>query len=321
MPLETVYPIEEARLVDSTPAFPVLRHHRTLSAAPINRWRSVLFGLPFISAGALIALVSVGRIPARKYAPDGLLAAIAAIFIGGGLVFLVHGIRDLRRRAIWRQQSAARPGEPWLADYAWHRDGVAFFPLDEMLQRLLAALGWTFVLTLMGWLGAREPDGWPIWAALSFFSLCCLLLWAWWAASVLELRRYGSSYLKFSEFPFRLGGELHARLSVPRNLSRILQLSVTLRCIQEQYVTRGSGSQQTVSIICYERYKDVILMNASQLAWFGRGEVPIEFPLPAEQAGTELSAAPPTYWEIEVRGRARGADYEAFFLVPIYDAR
>jgi hypothetical protein len=26
----------------------------------------------------------------------------------------------------------------------------------------------------------------------------------------------------------------------------------------------------------------------------------------------------PTYWEIEARGQAKGADYEAYFLIPVY---
>jgi hypothetical protein len=35
--------------------------------------------------------------------------------------------------------------------------------------------------------------------------------------------------------------------------------------------------------------------------------------------GTWLAGAPPTYWEIEAKGTARGADYEAYFLVPVYN--
>lgn len=286
----------------------------------INGWKSVLFGLPFVAAGALIGLVALDRIPARKNVPDGLIGAVAGLFLAGGMLFLIHGVRDLLRKSAWLRESAARPGEPWFADYPWQREGIEFSETGEMLQRLLAALGWTFLLTLMAWLGVREPDGWPIWAALSFFGLCCLMLWGRWAASVFELVRYGNGHLYFDEFPFRLGGDLRARLRAPRHLSAIRRLTITLRCVQEKYVTRGAGPRRTTTVVCYELYKDVIILNADRLAGLGGGDVAIEFRLPAEQASTKLAATPPTYWEMQVNGRARGADYAAVFLVPIYNA-
>ncbi|MGH9716106.1 MAG: hypothetical protein ACRD4R_05165 [Candidatus Acidiferrales bacterium] len=322
MPVYTTTPLSEARPeISAAPGFPILRNHRTHNTVPINGWKSVLLGLPFVATGTLLGLVALDRIPARKHAPGWLIGAAAGLFVAGGSVFLVHGLCGLYRRAGYWRKTAVRPDEPWLADYPWRREGIGFSEVDEMLRRLLAALGWTVILSLLAWVGMRQPDGWPIWAALCLFSLCCLMLWSRWAASVFELGRYGDTYLHFGEFPFRLGAKLRARLRAPRHMAAIEQLTITLRCVQEHHSTEGDGTSRTMIVVCYEMYKDAIQLNADRLAGLGGSDVPIEFCLPKRQAATNLSATAPTYWEIEVNGKARGADYAAVFLVPVYNAR
>jgi hypothetical protein len=54
------------------------------------------------------------------------------------------------------------------------------------------------------------------------------------------------------------------------------------------------------------------------LTGFASGDIPIEFRVPPDQPTTTLVATPPTYWEIEANGKARGTGYQAFFLVPVY---
>jgi hypothetical protein len=70
--------------------------------------------------------------------------------------------------------------------------------------------------------------------------------------------------------------------------------------------------------VCYELYKDATTFSSTQLAACAGGDIPVEFHLPADQYATALAETPPAYWEVEARGKARGADYEAFFLVPVY---
>jgi hypothetical protein len=320
MPTDTTVPAAEARPeVMEASAFPVLRNHRTHIDVPISGWKAVLFGLPFLAAGALIGLVALQRIPVRQLAPGWLIGAAGALFLAGGSLYVAHGFRDLRRRAAWRQSAAARPNEPWLADYPWQHEGIGFSEVDEVLGRLLAALAWTLIFSLFAWVGILKPDGWPIWAALCLFGVCCLMIWGRWAVAVFQLMNYGDGSLSFGDFPFRLGGKLRATLRIPQHLSVMYQLTITLRCVQEKFVSSRDGRTETV--VCYEMYKNIIQMNAAQLAGFGEGEIPVEFRLPDRQACTRLSATPPTYWEIEVNGKTQGTGYSAIFLVPIYSAQ
>ena len=135
---------------------------------------------------------------------------------------------------------------------------------------------------------------------------------------LLNLLRYGNSFLAYQEFPFALGDTLRARLRPPHHVSAIDQLTLTLRCVQETYVTTGSGDSRSTNVVCYELYKNVATYGRDRLAGLAGNEIPIEFRLPADQLSTSLAATPPIYWEIEARGKARGVDYEAVFLVPVY---
>ena len=58
--------------------------------------------------------------------------------------------------------------------------------------------------------------------------------------------------------------------------------------------------------------------NTAPNSTIASSDIPIEFPVPSDQPTTNLAATPPTYWEIAANGKARGVDYEAVFLVPVY---
>jgi len=133
-----------------------------------------------------------------------------------------------------------------------------------------------------------------------------------------DLLRYGNSFLAYEEFPYFLGGTLRARLRAPRHLAVLNSLSFTLRCVQERYVTTGAGNNRRSQVVCYELYKDVVTLDHERLANFVGAEIPVEFRLPADRLTTSLADTPPTYWQIEAKGEARGADYQAYFLVPVY---
>jgi hypothetical protein len=69
---------------------------------------------------------------------------------------------------------------------------------------------------------------------------------------LLDLLRYGNSFLTYDFFPYSLGGTLRARLRSPHDISAIDELT-----LQERYVTTGSGQNRSTSVVCYELYKDV----------------------------------------------------------------
>jgi hypothetical protein len=297
---------------------PVLPNHRSQSATTINGWSSVLFGVPFMVAGFVIGLFVLDRFPAQRHAPEWLIGLVAAMFFFSGTFFTAHGIRGVTRKATYRREAAQRPSEPWLYDFHWRREGIVSSVFDDMLERLLAAMVWTIFLVPFAWVGMNVHGAWPFLVAVGIFGSLGLLLWFRWAQMLLDLLRYGSSFLSYESLPFALGGTLRARLRSPRHLSGIDQLSFTLRCVQEQYVTTGIGSDRSRRVVCYEIYKDVMTYDCDRLTGLAGNDIPVEFRLPIDQPPTNLTATPPIYWEIEAKGKAQGVDYEAAFLVPVY---
>jgi len=297
---------------------PVLANHRAQSATAIDGWASAIFGVPFMAVGFFIALVALNRIQAQKHAPEWLIGIFAGAFFFGGLFFFAHGIRGVIHKAGYRREAAQRPNEPWLYDHHWRREGIAFSAFDDMLKRLFAAMIWTVFLVPFGWVGFNARGAWPFLVAVAIFGLAGLIFWFRWAQMLFDFLRYGNSFLAYEEFPFALGGTLRARLRSPHDLSAVEQLTLTLRCVQEKYVTSGTGQNRTTNVVCYELYSDVATYEGDRLAGLAGNDIPIEFRLPAGQPTTNLSATPPVYWEIEANGKARGVDYEAVFLVPVY---
>jgi len=301
-----------------TQGHPVLLNHRTQSATTINGWSSALFGVPFMAAGVFISLVAFNSIHARKNAPNWLIGIVAGMFFLGGVFFFLHGIHGVMRKAAYRREAAQRPSEPWLYDFHWRREGIAFSAFDDMLERLLAAMVWTTFLVPFAWVGMNVHGAWPFLAAVAIFGLLGLIFWFRWAQMLFDLVRYGNSFLVYESLPFALGGTLRARLRSPHHISAIDQLTLTLRCVQEKYVTSGTGDNRSTRVVCYELYKEVTTCDRDRLTGLAGNDIPIEFRLPADEPATNLAATPPTYWEIEAKGKASGVDYEAVFLVPVY---
>ncbi len=299
---------------------PVLENHPTQSATAIDGWRSALFGIPFVAAGVWISLAAFGSIPVRKDAPDWAIGIIGSLFFLGGLFFLIHGLRGAVRKARYLSAAAQRPGQPWFYDFHWRQEGVAFSAFNAMLGRLLAALVWTAFLTPFFWTGLTIRVASVFLIFSSFLALIGLLFWYRWAQMLADLLRYGNSFLNYDSFPYFLGGTLRARLRPPHHLADIDALTLTLRCVQEQYVTIGSGRNRSTRVVCYELYKDAATLTRDRLAGLAGGEIPVEFRLPANQPSTSLAFTPPVYWEIEARGQSRKVGYEAYFLVPVYKA-
>jgi hypothetical protein len=245
-----------AALTPDAQGHPALANHRAQSATAINAWSSVLFGLPFAAAGVSIGLVALDIISsARKNAPDWVIGIFACMFFLAGMFLIVHGVHDVVRKAAYQRGAGQRPGEPWLYDFHWRREGISFSATDDMVKGLIAAVIWNAFLIPFGWVGLR--GAWPFLAGAVIFGLFGLIFWYRWAAMLLDLLRYGNSFLTYDFFPYSLGGTLRARLRSPHDISAIDELTLPLRCVQERYVTTGSGQNRSTSVVCYELYKDV----------------------------------------------------------------
>ncbi len=316
--MATTTEILNARFRSDTQGHPVLQNHRTQSATAIDGWKSAVFGIPFMAVGTFAGWVATNHNPAGKHSPNWMIGVIAGMFFFGGLFFFVHGLHGVARKAAYRREAAQFPSESWRYDFHWRREGIAFSAFDDMLKRLLAAMVWTAFLVPFAWVGTNVRGAWPFLVAVGIFGLLGLIFWFRWAAMLLDLLRYGNSFLAYESFPYSLGGTLRARLRSPHHVSAIDELTLTLRCVQEEYVTTGTGENRTTNVVCYELYKDVATYDRDRLTGLAGNDIPVEFHLPADQPTTALVATPPIYWEIEAKGKARGVGYEAVFLVPVY---
>src|SRR5215469_8668080 len=297
---------------------PALLNYPAQSVTTVDGSSAALFGLPFLAAGVFIGLAALNVIHARSHGPIWLIVLIGAMFFSAGLFLLLHGVNGMIRKSIYHRKAAETPSQPWLFDFHWRPEGVKFSAFHVMVGRLVGALVWNLFLVPFFWIGYTQRGAWLFFAIASLFALLGIFFWVRWAQMCGELLRYGNSFLAYDEFPFFLGGTLRARLRAPRHLALIDSLTLTLRCVQERYITTGSGSDRSSRVVCYELYKDVVTLDQQRLGNYVGAEIPVEFRLPEDKLPTTLAATPPTYWQIEARGEARGADYEAYFLIPVY---
>jgi hypothetical protein len=309
------------RMLGSGPGMPpALPNYPPQSTTTVNGIGAAIFGLPFLAIGAFIGTRALNPIQVQRHAHTSpwLTLVIGGMFFFPGLFLFIHGIHGIIRKAIYNHKSAQTPGQPWLFDFHWRAEGISFSAFNAMLGRLVAALVWNGFLIPFFWIGYTQRGAWIFFAVATLFALFGIFFWVRWAQMFADLLRYGNSFLSYDEFPYFLGGTLRARLRAPRHLSAVNSLTLTLRCIQERYITTGTGRDRSSRVVCYELYKDVLTLDQQRLANFVGAEIPIEFRLPADKLPTTLVATPPTYWAIEARGEAPGADYEAYFLVPVY---
>jgi hypothetical protein len=311
----------EPRVAGGKDARVTLRDHPTQSAVPIDGWPAALFGVPFFAAGLWVILTALGVTRTFESAPAWLIAEVGFLFSSVGLFLLVHGLRGVMAKARLKGAIAQRPGQPWLYDFPWRHEGITYSALKTMLGRLLAALFWSGMLVIPFWMVLDGRRGaWIVLTFSVFFGLLGLIFWWRWAVMLTRLLRYGRSQLRYDSFPYVLGGTLRARLGAPRHIAGFDSLIVILRCVQEQYITTGTGEDRSSSVVCHELYKDGINFGREHLAALAGGEIPIEFRLPADQPSTSLSSTPPLYWEIEARGFTRLVNYQAYFLIPVYQS-
>ena len=299
---------------------PVLLNHPTQSSAPIDGWKSILFGLPFLLIGLFMEATTFDFIPVHgKHAPEWMLSLIGVFFGLPGLFLVIHGVLGLIRKAAHDREAAQFPGQPWYSDHHWRKEGSTFSAFHAMVSRLIAALGWSAFLVPFFWIGLRERGMARVFlAGAILFALLGLIFWYRWAQMLADLLRYGNSFLNYDQFPYYLGSTLRARLRAPQHVSDLDELSFTLRCVQEKYVTTGTGNNRKTQVVCYELYTDSHTLSRDQIIGLAGGDIPIEFPLPPDQRTTTLCYNPPIYWEIEARGRSHAVAYEAYFLVPVY---
>ena len=298
----------------STPARVELRGRTARAVNTVQGWAAVLVGLPFATAGGVMAAVATGRLGtggAAVRVPPFAVAAIGACFAIVGLSFVGYGVAGLVRRARVAALHARYPGQPWMVDYAWDRNGGRDETPAEAGRALRMAAFLALFLTPFHWVAFFSER------RLFLFQLVTLVFDAVIVglvgrAGYLVARRlrYGESRLAVARFPLRTGATAELLLDGISPRARAVPMRATLRCVEERFETRGSGRDRSRESVCYEVYRDERVVSP--------GERRVAFEIPEGAPTTALAARPPRYWELELHAETPGVDFGARFLVPVY---
>ncbi|HTP51179.1 MAG TPA: hypothetical protein VMK42_10800 [Anaeromyxobacteraceae bacterium] len=263
----------------------------------------LLAGFLFGGAGLALLVAAAGR---SLEAPPLLLAAFAAVFLGGGALVALHGWRSAARsRAL-----SLHPEEPWRFDRDWDPAGA----LDEAgatgRRALSRAIALAAFLLPFNAAAALQPEGIPP-VLVGILDLGPPLLAGRALALRLGRRRYGTSRLRFDRFPYLLGEPFAATLELGQRAPLVRALEVTLRCEERRPAAEPGPALPGGT--------DVELYRATQVV-HGARRLALRFELPSASRpmGTDLSATSLRRWWLTVRGEATGVRYDATFAVPIY---
>lgn len=294
---------------------PELRTESARSQIAMSGWGAVLFGALFVGAGSVVVGKGIAGDDTGMHAPRAVVATMGLTFALVGLWVLVNGAGDVIRRNDAARRAAELPGEPWRWDYEWRAEGIA----DGARREMARDFGFALYIALFGapfhWVGFFAPGNrWPFAISAVIMDLIALWLLSRGGRVLLMRRRYGAPMLRFRHFPFRRGGSVEVSLDSFGELSLLPHLDATLRCIQERYETRGSGTNRSTEVVCYA------LWSASRVIEKNRqGMYELTIDIPGDAPPSALSERPARFWELELKSPdVPGVDYSARFLVPVY---
>jgi len=296
------------------------RTERRGSHMGLPTWGAFLFGSLFVAAGTLIILVGAKVIPVKTrdvHAPFWVLTVAGATFAAGG--FMVWGMAIKQYRSRRRHAEAARlqANEPAFADYAWDPRGYEGSRWKKAGYALGGAFFMSVFLSMFNYWAFWAKGPWMVKAIVIIFDL--ILLAVWWEA-FLRLGRaikFGGSRIVFGSFPSRLAEPIAIRWRPAKGIVQTSKGSFTLRCVEEWFETRGSGKNQSTTMVHEEIWRQTWLLDESVLFRSGE-EIVLNFDAPSGAPATCLSAEKPVFWEFEVKLDLPGLDFEETYLVPVY---
>ena len=295
-------------------------HRSTRSTAGVTGWGGIVFGLIFLAVGVFIILVSANVVTGgKKHAPDWVIGMVGGIFAFAGLAILLTSLRAMGRQQRYRQQAMLHPEEPWLADYAWDTQGAKGDTLKKSAGYLFMGLFITLFMAPFHWWAFLSDDGpWMVKMIVGLFDLAILGIFGAAVYQLLRWLKYGTSMVRFRDFPFFLGEELRVVVASTRPVSNINKRTFTLRCIEEKHeVTKQRGKTQHRTV-AYQLYADTQTEEHGDNWSTLEMEREVVFQLPVGDYATTLSAKEPRYWELETHAETSGIDHGATFLVPVY---
>jgi hypothetical protein len=229
---------------------------------------------------------------------------VGIVWIGA---IVPRGVAD---RVLAARLEAARrrdPARPWLWDHRWDPRGVSGSPFRRLLvssQRLIGPMFFPVWMLVFG--PAPVPVVW-FWGTVSGVAATWVAWKAW------RIYGVGTAHVTFTRFPYHPGERVTLHFGMSEGGAQFQRAAFCLRRIE---VARG------ISPLEFRGARRYFGIRAERPP----GELPgsdhhvaIEFDLPADVAGTHLSASPPSYWTLDVIANTSAGPYVESFLIPIYE--
>lgn len=297
-----------------------LQGRQPVSRTTIHGWPSVLLGSPFAGVGTFILLIGLEKIemdPSKIHAPMWVIAVAGLMFLLAGLSFIWHGLDGVRRKARIKTVKTTRASSPWLWDYEWQALGISDNKLKKVMRGLIMlSVVSVFLAPFHWWAFVSDEGSLMVKIIVVLLDLAFGLGGGYYFLNNLALYlKYGNSRLRFSNFPFLLGEKLSVVLvDLP---SKINQLQLDLRFIEEKYETRQRGNSRESRVVCYQLFHEARTLRGREVA--PSGKLSLEWDLPGKPEWTSaLSQRPARFWELEVKADTPGIDYHCRFLLPVY---
>jgi hypothetical protein len=205
--------------------------------------------------------------------------------------------------------------EPWTADHPWRRE---WMPPDYSGGGSGTVLGRVAVLALIGLFNlALAAPSWVARIIILAFDLLGLLILYDSLHKLTQWLRFRHPVVTWTTFPAFLGGRLEGRISFARPVRATGPPKVTLRCVSDERVAGGSGSQ-------VEQFRPFALYQETREAprIADPGEpldcVDFGFDVPDDLPGTDLLKEKATYWQVCLDVPIAGPNLETVFLAPVY---
>jgi hypothetical protein len=274
--------------------------------------------LVFMSVGAAIFLFGVAgtvgpyRDGLRENGDPRFFYAAMAF----GTVFFLVALRMLQLVLTGAENEGRGKGrnrdEPWTWDHPWRKEWMA---PDYTGGGSGTVLGRVAFLALLGLFNV-------VWASpslflkilVSVFDLFGLLILYDSLQKLVQWLRFRHPVVIWATFPAFLGERLEGRVAFARRVHAAGPPRLTLRCVEDEWTTQGSGEDQTRSLQPFAVFKE-----EQELP---RPEEPLDF----LDFGFDLPDGPPTdlgkdeavYWQVLVEVPLPGPDLETVFLAPVY---
>jgi hypothetical protein len=219
----------------------------------------------------------------------------------------------------------AFPKEPWMWERNWSRTGIQSAITNRAINIILVAIAITQGTAIAFFVIFFLPEARVPTLAAAPFVVATVGIWIWCAVELTPVLRFGRPFFRYGAFPFFVGTTLEGRLEKIDRITTFDLITTTLRCVMEKPHTWGRSQKIRREIVS----EQVQLLTAADVVERSAGGnsrehregriLPIRFGIPNDAKGTRMLESPVRKWELEVTIQSRGANYNATFLLPIYN--